>query len=150
MARTSNNAGAHPPALPANAVTTETPDSGVIPPQGGTEAAPAGKEVGSSGASPDLAVGTETPPVDTRDNPEGSEEELEKALADGYGIDASQDTATDGDNPEGKVKVKHKALKGRKITLPNGKIAAFDENGILEVDGKTAEYLLSIPGYEKG
>jgi hypothetical protein len=41
-------------------------------------------------------------------------------------------------------------LKGAKITLPNGDIAAFDENGILEVDGNIAEYLLSIPGYEKG
>jgi hypothetical protein len=48
----------------------------------------------------------------------------------------------------GVVKVRHG--KGKKITLPNGEIAVFDENGILETDRETAEYLLSIPGYEKG
>jgi hypothetical protein len=103
MARTSNNAGEHPPANPADAVNTETPDIGVTPPQGGTAAANEG------------------------DLPEGP-----------------------APGPEDKIKVKHDGLKGAKITLPSGDIAAFDENGILEVDGKTAEYLLSIPGYGKG
>jgi hypothetical protein len=55
-----------------------------------------------------------------------------------------------GDNPEGKVKVRHENMKGKKITLPHGEIVAFDENGILEINRETAEYLLSIPGYEKG
>jgi hypothetical protein len=95
MARTSNNAGAQPPATPADAVNAETPDTGATPPQGGTAAATVGM-------------------------------------------------------PPNRVKVRHDSLKGKKITLPNGNIAAFDENGILEIDGETAEYLLSIPGYEKG
>jgi hypothetical protein len=62
---------------------------------------------------------------------------------------------SDGDNntipsPGGKVKVKHSGLKGKKITLPSGIIATFDENGILEVESDIAGYLLSISGYEKG
>jgi hypothetical protein len=59
-------------------------------------------------------------------------------------------SAPEGSNQEGRVKVKHEILKGKKLTLPSGEIAAFDENGILETDKETAEYLLSIPGYEKG
>jgi hypothetical protein len=47
------------------------------------------------------------------------------------------------------VKVSHAGMEGKKITLPSGTIAAFDENGILEIESDIAKYLLSIPGYKK-
>jgi hypothetical protein len=135
MARTSNNTGAQPPANPADAVTTETPDTGATPPQGGTAAAnegnpPANPENGNTGGNPENT------------DPASQDEEKEKK--------DESDNPPEGPAPEGKAKVWHDGLKGEKITLPNGDIAAFDENGFLEVDGETAEYLLSIPGYEKG
>jgi hypothetical protein len=81
------------------------------------------------GAVADVAIGSESPPADIAD-----ESEMEDPTP----------------TPDEKVKVKHEILKGKQLTLPSGEIAAFDENGILETDKETAEYLLSIPGYEKG
>jgi hypothetical protein len=149
MPRTSNNAGAQPPANPADeAVKTEAPDTGVTPPQGGTASAnegnpPANPENGNIGGSlqntDPASQNEEKGEGDKSGNPQDSENTGGKT-----------DKPPKVPGPEDKVKVKHDGLKGAKITLPNGDIAAFDENGILEVDGKTAEYLLSIPGYEKG
>jgi hypothetical protein len=115
----------------------EAPDTGATPPQGGTATAnegnpPADPENGDNGGSPQ-----------NTDSASQNEEKEERDKSD----KPSEDPVPD---PGDKVKVKHENLKGKKITLPNGKIASFDENGILETDGQTAEYLLSIPGYEKG
>jgi hypothetical protein len=88
----------------------------------------------------DEAVKTDTP--DTGTDPKGTDPDPEKE-------GDKSEKPNDGSVLDGKVKVKHENLKGKKITLPTGEIAVFDENGILEVDAAIAEYLLSIPGYER-
>jgi hypothetical protein len=93
----------------------------------------------------DEVVKTDTP--DTGADPKGTDPDPEKE-------EDKAEKPKDGPAPQasaldGKVKVKHENLKGKKITLPTGEIVAFDENGILEVDAAIAEYLLSIPGYER-
>lgn len=47
-----------------------------------------------------------------------------------------------------RVRIRNRQLKGHKIILGNGTTAAFDTEGIIEVDGKEAARLLTIPGYE--
>jgi hypothetical protein len=136
MARTSNNTGAQSPVNPADeAVKTETPDTGATPSQEGTAAATEGTLTDQD------TPGTGADPEGTDPDPEKEEDKSEKP---------NDGPTPQGPAPDGKVKVKHESLKGKKITLPTGEIAAFDENGILEVDVAVAEYLLSIPGYEKG
>jgi hypothetical protein len=131
MARTSNNTGAQSPVNPADeAVKTDTPDAGVTPSQEGTAAATEGTLLDQD--TPDAGADPES----TDPDPEKEEDKSEKPQ--------------DGPALDGNVKVRHENLKGKKITLPTGEIATFDENGILEVDTTVAEYLLSIPGYEKG
>jgi hypothetical protein len=131
MARAGNNTGAQPPVNPADeAVKTDAPDAGATPSQEGTAAATEGTLTGQD------TPGTGAGPEGTDPDPEKEGDKSEKP--------------PEGPAPDGKVKVRHESLKGGKITLPTGEIAAFDEDGILEADAAVAEYLLSIPGYVKG
>jgi hypothetical protein len=136
----------------------EAPDIGATSPQGETAAAkegnlpanPENENIGGSPQNTDTTSQNEKKEEgDKSDKPQDSKN-TETTTAGGEKSGDKTDTPPKAPGPKDKVKVKHEILKGKKLTLPSGKIAALDENGILETDKETAEYLLSIPGYEKG
>lgn len=102
----------------------------VKPPAGGsTGGTPPGDQQQGNGTSsiiaPVGAVGNPPPPAP----PDGS--------------------GTGGENPPpvpGKKRIQHEKLKGKKLTVLNS-IVTFDENGIVEIDAASADFLLTIPGY---
>ncbi|GHU65049.1 hypothetical protein FACS189447_03290 [Spirochaetia bacterium] len=142
MARTSNNSSPAGDGLPpADPQGTGNPPEGITGANGNPEgSAPAGEngnEGGDPPPDPSTTEGAGAPPdpgAQEGSDPQGT---------------GNPPPPVPEWKPGEKVRIKNLALKGEKIFLADGSIAAFDAEGVIEVDGVEAERLITIPGYEK-